>query len=431
MGFFPPFSSKKKQSNATSWVVILKGAPDKRTEEALIKIFTERLEVPGDDALKVIRSAPIILFGDRTAREAEQIKLIFNKTGARTAISNDPNEFKKFPRVSWPKEITIEELAGGLEEPGVPPPSEPSSAFKAPPRPAAPASPLTPTTSPPIAMPPKKTPSVSFQPPAPLPPVTPPPVPQPPVAPRPAPQPPLFQPTPSPRPSLIPSFPSSPPVSDEWKNKYEGLQQSYRDVVDLLEKKETDIKTLQNQAKVLEQQLEDVQNLRNRVNSLEREKVEAVTAYQESVKALEELRREFSLIRDTQETLQKEMNILRSELHQSRSENSRLRSEGEVLRSEKEKLVIETERFGADLAGRLKSLQQYIDALKGLGSAAAAPKTEAGPAAAFIPAPPREKNLEKTKAAPAVELPATQTPKAAPPKSGSSPIGIIPPRGKK
>ena len=110
-----PFRKSSSKENQPSWAVILKGVPDKKVEEVLIRLFTEKLDVPGDDALKVVRSAPIILFDERTSREAEHIKLILNKTGARTAISNDPHEFKRFPRVAWPRRINVEDLGAGLE----------------------------------------------------------------------------------------------------------------------------------------------------------------------------------------------------------------------------------------------------------------------------------------------------------------------------
>lgn len=113
-------SSKEAKKEGGSWGVILKGVPDKKVEEALIRIFTERLRVPGEDAQKIIRSAPLILFSDRTARDAEQIKLLLNQTGARTAISNDPGDFRILPRVAWPGTIDIADLAGEDEIPAPP-----------------------------------------------------------------------------------------------------------------------------------------------------------------------------------------------------------------------------------------------------------------------------------------------------------------------
>lgn len=117
------FSSEAKKDPAPSWVVILKGIADPKSEEALVRVFHQRLEIPREDGLKIVRSAPLILFDERTVEEAEQIKMILNQVGAQTAISNDPDEFNRLGRVLWPKRVEADRLGAGLDAGASTPPS--------------------------------------------------------------------------------------------------------------------------------------------------------------------------------------------------------------------------------------------------------------------------------------------------------------------
>lgn len=442
MGFFklPPFHSSKKD-NQSSWAVILKGAPDKKVEEALIRIFTERLDVPGDDALKVIRSAPIVLFSERTAREAEQIKLIFNKTGARTAISNDPHEFKKFPQVAWPKVVRLEDLGGGAEatpSTSLPPtqpiiPSRPSptpSVFKS----QKPVIPSAPKTPPPLQFPPAPTRPFPQNPSPP----SPPPSPAPAAAPPPA-YPPLPQ-----RP-LPPKPPLESPVSgasEEWKRKYETLQQSYRDAMDRLEKRESELKSVQERAKKLETEISLLQpqiekfrrerfeerirdadmqmkalledrnqvmlerdqikqeaeglhqeflRLQELVSSLEAEKGvfetererlsqerdQAWVNYQEAEKSLDELRREILQGREIRESLQREIITLRVE-------RERPVLELEKIKAELERQIESMEKQADPFRSQLRRIEKLFETWKGPAKSAssASARTKAAPAEA-------------------------------------------------
>lgn len=152
-----------------SWAVILRAAPDKESQEALARIFTEKLNLALDDAQKIVQSSPIVLFEKRGSREAEQIKLCLNETGVRTAISNDTEEFKRLPRVVWPKKVELKDFG-----PKAPQPITATSAPK--------------------------------------------------------------------------------PPSTEWETKYKTLQQSYLEIIARLEKKETELVTLQDKLKQMERE---------------------------------------------------------------------------------------------------------------------------------------------------------------------------------
>jgi uncharacterized phage infection (PIP) family protein YhgE len=118
------------QKGPRSLRIILQKVPDKKAEAAVVHLLTEKLHVMGDDAAKVVRAVPIILFDELTVKEAEQINLFLKQLGARSAISNDPNDAKKFPRVHWPRKIDLDTLAK-LE------PEKPAPLLSAPLRPPA------------------------------------------------------------------------------------------------------------------------------------------------------------------------------------------------------------------------------------------------------------------------------------------------------
>lgn len=377
---------KSSKENLASWTVILKNAPDKKSEEALMLIFTERLNVPGDDALKVIRSAPIILFDERSSREAEQIKLILNKTGARTAISNDPSEFKKFPKVAWPKRIAVEDLGAETEIGPIAP------------------TPLSPPTSQSVFK--EKV-----------------------IVPTP-PKPRMASPIPPAPPSPIIPTPSTPPpslagVSEEWKNKYESLQKSYLNAVDKLEKKEVEIKTAQDRLKKLEsevaekeravrereqikQQAEnfqgELQKLRGVFGSLEKEKQEALTAREQAEKA--------------SEASQKENQKLQREVQRLQEEHGGLEKENAGLRSEKANLISELDKIRRDIE-RLLGNGKGVASIPAPSGRRQASGESPGPSKSSPP------NLAPGPQPIIPTLPGGKTKN--PPQKGPGQIGIIPP----
>ncbi len=179
------------QKEARSLKVILQKAPNKKVEEALIHLLTEKLHVLNEDAAKVIHAVPIILFDELTVKEAEQLNLLLKQLGAKSAISNDPNDHKKFPRVHWPKKIEMEALGKiAPERIAPPPPSAPPSA--PPPRPSA-----------------------------------------------------------QPAPSASPSF----TAVQEWRTKYDALEKSYLDSLDRLKKREAELKASQDQMEKLQKEV--------------------------------------------------------------------------------------------------------------------------------------------------------------------------------
>ena len=402
MGLFGKNPFQKKESNGNSWGVILKGVPDKKTEEGLIRIFTERLDVPGDDALKIIRSVPIILFDERDPREAEQMKLILNQTGARTAISNDPNDFKKLPRVVWPKKVEAQDL--GVEQAAAPPPPAPPFS-----RPATPAAPTQPSSSTPPPVFPKVPPTASSFP------WGPPSRPVPETPPAPAPRAPA---PPQPKPLFSPA-----PVPDDMRIKYENLQQSYLGAVDRLEKKDVELQAalekvrsleqetsslsfqlerfqkasfeekiaeLETKVKVLteqkdwglkerdewkdrsegvEQELSKLQNLQAALEKekealekererLAQEKEQAVSAGQHLEKSLEGLRREFSESESLRESLQKEIAELQAE-------KERPISELEKIKGELQGQIDSITKQARPLQSQLESLEKVLATLRG------------------------------------------------------------------
>ena len=386
MDLLSKFSFAKKESQ--SWAVILKGAPDKRSEENLIHVFTERLNIPGDDALRIIRSAPIILFDERNSREAEQIKLALNQTGVRTGISNDGGELKKLPRVVWPRKIEAPELH--LSRMASPPPSLPQPSLKS-------SKPLTPPEPKPVQAPPP--PMERLVPAAPPPPV------------------------------------ATPPASDEWKVKYQNLQESYLSAMDRLKKREAELKTALERSKKLEQ---DSSSLYSQLERFRKERIEekvseleiklrvtaeerelAIAERDETRRRLERYEQELGELRNFRSALEKEKELfrtekeealrtrqqaekaaetLRRELSQAIDSQDLFKREAQILRSDKEKLLGEIEKVKVDLDShfdalrsqseavnvQLNRLEKLLEALRGTAKAstrgaAAASDAEASP----------------------------------------------------
>ena len=129
-GFFERFLSAApglKKERDLPWKVILKGIPDKQAEGNFVSILTGKLNTSADDALKITKSLPIVLFSNLTSHEAEEIKLFLNETGVRSAISNDPDEMRNLGKVTWPKKVTIADLTDFDEHIPAPPPFASSS----------------------------------------------------------------------------------------------------------------------------------------------------------------------------------------------------------------------------------------------------------------------------------------------------------------
>ncbi len=402
MDLLSKFSFTKKESQA--WAVVLKGIPDKKSEENLIHIFTERLNIPGDDALRIVRSSPIILFDERNSREAEQIKLALNQTGVRTSISNDVNELKKLPRVVWPRKVEAPEL----HIPRVPPPSLPQPSLK---------------SSKPMAVPPEPRP-------------------------RPVPLAAAERFAPPPPPPLPPPVPSAPPqpVTDEWKIKYQNLQESYLSAMDRLKKREAELKAALERGKKLEQ---DSTSLYSQLERFRKERIEEkvseleiklrVTAEERELAAAErdearrrlernehetqELRSSRSLLEKERETLKAERDeallarqqaervteSLRREITQTADIQDALRRQVQSLQGDKEKLVLEIEKVKVDL-------ESYFDSLRSQSEVVGAQLSRV------------ERVLEALKGTakpkPAATASAPETPK---PQSRALHIGIAPP----
>lgn len=122
------------------WRVILKGVPDQRSQDAIVRILTERLNTSMDDAMKILDAVPIILFENLSSRESEQMKLTLNSLGVRTAISDDPAELKGLPKVTWPRKITAQDLGvADASQQGFPPAPPPQAPPPLPPQPPQPA----------------------------------------------------------------------------------------------------------------------------------------------------------------------------------------------------------------------------------------------------------------------------------------------------
>ncbi len=339
MDFFKKLRSSSlkgpKNNEEESWGVILKGVPDKKVEEALIRILTERLNVPGDDALKIIRSSPIILFSDRSAREAEQIKLILNKAGVRTAISNDPSDFRTLPRVAWPQKIEVSHLEG--EEIQAPLPPLPS-----------------PKSTKPIVPP---APKVPIPPPAP------------------------------------------PPVTDEWKIKYESLLRSHSDLV---ERSEKNFRELQTRLKILTEEKDKTQKALEEIRKELTHSQEAQQSLQREKTALETER---TRLAQEKERAEKTLGEIRKELMRSQEIRESLQKEINLLRLDRERLIPEVEKIKSAMEAQLKISENLLNLVK------ESPKPLGlGPKPAQAPITPI--------------LPPKRSPKGG---TGSTPVGIIPP----
>lgn len=335
------FGKSSGKETQASWVVILKGAPDKKVEENLIQILTGRLDVPAEDALKVVRAAPIILFNEKTAREAEQIKLVLNKTGARTAISNDPHEFKKFPRVSWPRPVSMEELARGEAgaTPALPPAlASPPSSFKTE-KPIVPKSPFKPVFPPAAA--PKPIVSKSAPPPV---------------------TPPFSMPPPG------TASPPTPRATDEWKIKYDNLQQSYSQLRSDLERKDSELSQLRSQFEKKGSELNAEENRAKKLETeiamltsqLERYRTER---YEEKVEGLE---RRLKGITDERDWTIRDRDQVRNELENLGRELAALRSKLQILESEKNAIQVEKGQLVLEKEQAAKARQQAEKAMEDL-----------------------------------------------------------------
>jgi DNA repair exonuclease SbcCD ATPase subunit len=120
------------EKETSTFRILLQKVPGKPSEEALVRLLTEKLRLLNEDALKITQSAPIILFKDLTAKQAEQINLVLKTLGAKSVISSSPNDLKIYPYVNWPEQIDLEILAKIVPErvapaAPVPLPSLPSS----------------------------------------------------------------------------------------------------------------------------------------------------------------------------------------------------------------------------------------------------------------------------------------------------------------
>ena len=274
MGFFSKKNLEAEIEQNQTWGVILNETPDKKAEENLLRIFTERLHIPGEDALKIIHSVPILLFDDRSADEAEDIKMILDGLGARADISNDPKTFKKLSRISWPKRIEAADFATGvIERPLVPPaPSAPSNGGSGE-KPSAPEKPLPPT-----------------------------------------------------------------PVPEDWEAKYSALQKSFLDTLTGVKNFEQRIASLKEEKGRVEKELLALRNVLSALEKerdvlkvekevLMKEKDEALLTRQEALESAEGLRKEVNQGRALQESLHKEINILVLEKERPVRELERLRTE--------------------------------------------------------------------------------------------------------
>ena len=306
--------SDKNKDNHQSWVVILKGTPDKKSEEALMQIFSSRLHVPEEDAQKIIHSVPIILFDQCNAREAEQMKLALNQTGARTAISNDPQEFKKIPRVSWPKKVALEDLTNGVN--GLSPrpvfSSIPLNALK-------PVVPLAKKSA--ASAPANESPTFPVS------------MPETPVSPGPSkkdwkhkpearsPKPPV----PAPASEEAPCAPST-SADQDWKRKYEELYQTYLELKSRFEKREDEFQ--ENLGQIVHERDQAFQQM----ESLKQELLQAHTLSQESLrnlsegptdKVIEQLQQQLIHAQERQDTLEGQVERLideREKAYQARDE---------------------------------------------------------------------------------------------------------------
>ncbi|GEM_PF-2402996 len=367
------FSSSFKKDTGQSWAVILKGVPDKQSETNLVRLLTDQLNTSADDAAKIVQAVPIILFGNLTSHEAEQIKLRLNEIGARTGISKDPEELKGLPLVSWPKKITLQDLGGAIN-PTIPapppflPPAAGSPPPSAPPMTLRPQAPLPPVTRERLftSLPPKSTPSPSISPtlsprekPSEIPPSVPAPsMPKPVIPSRPLP-PASFPPAAAPAPTF--NLPPLPPAED-WKAKFDQLQRSHAEVLNKLEKKELDLKEMQDHVRQFMQESES-RKKEGQEATRERDRFRLESdVFQQEINNLRE--RLTILEKERDETLES----LRTEMQQNASARDSLEKVIALLHAEKESMQTEVggllKSIKSDLEFRISELMRPIEPLK-------------------------------------------------------------------
>lgn len=399
-GFLEKFlTSSSKKDGKGSWRVVLKGVPDKQVEGLLVQLLTDRLNAAADDATKIVQAVPIILFSNLTSHEAEQIKLRLNETGARTAISNDPDELKGFAMVSWPKKVSPQDLVDVADNFPAPPPFFPSTPLPSLPSVSRPSSgpglaksaqPVTPSL-------PKPRPS------APIPPN--PPIPSSPES-RPREKPVMSRPiiplrpsAPAP-PSVSPAAPVSTPLSEDWRTKYETLQKSHLEILSKLEKKEMDLKLAQDRMKsftqgseTLEREKEQLRSERERLKvqcEISLQEIEALkmrlnVLEQERAETLGGLRREIQQHASTREVLQREISALRGDRENLLSELTVLLEGVKAgLESRIAELMIPVE----PLKFHLKKVDSLLDAFRRPEEPPSPERSDPGPEEPESPPPP-------------------------------------------
>ena len=349
-------SSFKKDGNQ-AWGVILKNVPNKQAEANLLRLLTDQLNTSADDAGKILQAVPIILFNNLTSLEAEQFKLRLNETGARTGISNDPEELRGLPLVSWPKKMTavdLGEMEGSSNIPTPPPflPPAPAPSSPLPPKSTLPpfSSSSFPKTAPSSPIPPSSSPIGREKPSAPLP-----------VIPsRPA--------TPLPPAHSFPSAPpppqpvSSVPPGEDWKKKYDFLQKSYMDALGKLERKEAELRSGQERLAGLSQESLERQRERDDA-SRDRDhlRLQAEISQQETQSLKEQLD---SVAQEKEEALEG----FRREIQQNAGVRDSFERELVVLRAEKESLKSEVanllEGIKVDLQLRISELMKPVEPLR-------------------------------------------------------------------
>jgi len=364
-GFFEKIltSSFKKDGNG-SWRVVLKGVPDKQVEANIIRLLTERLNASADDAAKIVRTVPIILFSDLTSNEAEQIKLRLNETGARTSISNDPDELRGLAMVSWPKKVSPDDFVGASESIPSPPPFFPTAA-----QPPASSKPL-----PPVA-PRPPLPSMTSLPPRPLPSIPPALTPRenrerrmgerpalPPSSSLPQPVIPFRPMASMPPASPLPPIPSPVPLED-WRAKFDQLQRLHAEALSKLEKRELELKEMQDHVRGFMHEAESRQR-ESQEATRERDRFRLqVDVFQQEIATLKD--RLALLEREREETLES----LRAEIQQNASARDSLEKVITMLHSEKEAMQTEVgallKSVKMDLEFRIAELMRPVEPLKG------------------------------------------------------------------
>lgn len=317
MGLFPPRPSRKEER---SWRVLLKGAPDKAAEQNLTRFLKEKLAVSEEDALAIVRSAPLVLFEERTKEEAEQIQTLLTKeTGVRVVVTRDPEEIRNLPRVVWPKRVSLSLLLKEqvpLKE-AAPPPPPPRKVPLPPPKPAKPT---------PAPVPPKPTPPVAER---------------------------------------------APERSPDWKGKYEGLQKSYLEGVGRLEKNETELQGLRKKILDLEGELRKLSEeknglarerdtFRNRADALAKEKEERVQAQKAFEKPLEELRQETARLKDQLQSVAQERDHFASERDRLAARIQEMETRKHELEKEFAAFKEEMERLRREELIDIQELRSYF-----------------------------------------------------------------------